>query len=156
MTQATTHIKPSFKELFHKTRTKKTSEMSFQLNYLSQAQLCPNNSSHHTPPKPALTKPTSPLNKDSPFAKKSFICLMRPSPPQPKAPLYFIAITYFMAFNTMFHPFSFRATEITVLPTGSEYTKPRARIFASGALHVPNYMPTIDQSTVTSFHKRIP
>lgn len=81
---------------------------------------------------------------------------MHPSPPQPKAPLYFIAITYFMAFNTMFHPFSFRATKIMVLATGSEYTKPRARIFASGALHVPNYMPTIDQATVTSLQKRTP
>ena len=38
--------------------------------------------------------------------------------PQPKAHLYVIAITYFMAFDTMFYPLSFRATN-------TRHTKPR-------------------------------
>ena len=43
-----------------------------------------------------------------------------------------------------------------VLATNSEYTKPRARIFAPGEQHIPNHMPTHEESPVTSFHKRTP
>ena len=87
-----------------------------------------------------------------------------PRIPQPKSHLlYLVAVPYFMAFDTVFHPLSFRATNVTsgipnqvVWATNSECTKPRARILATGALHLPNHVPTLDQLTVTSFHKRTP
>ena len=43
-----------------------------------------------------------------------------------------------------------------VQATNSGYTKPRARILALGAQHVPNHMPTLNQSPATPFHKRTP
>ena len=46
-----------------------------------------------------------------------------PSPPPPPPPIYLIPVAYFMAFDTMFHPLSFHATNIG-------HTKPRARILA--------------------------
>ena len=43
-----------------------------------------------------------------------------------------------------------------VCATNSQYTKPRASILVSGALNLPNHMPTQKQSTVTSFCKKKP
>ena len=67
-----------------------------------------------------------------------------------------------MAFDTMFQPLSFRATKLgipnhVVWAINSDgYTKPHAYVLAPGALHVPNPVPTLDQSNVTPFHKRTP
>ena len=43
-----------------------------------------------------------------------------------------------------------------VQATNSGYTKSRACILAPGAQHVPNYVPTHNQSPATPFHKRTP
>ena len=67
---------------------------------------------------------------------------------------------YFMAFNTIFQQLTFHATNIKhTKPCGSGYsgyTKPYARIIASGEQHVPNHVPTLDPSPTTPFHKRTP
>ena len=77
--------------------------------------------------------------------------------PPPKAQLYLIVIRHFMAINTTFHPLSFSATNIGHtkphgLGYGNGYTGLHALILAPGALHVPNHVPTLDQSTVSPFH----
>ena len=64
-------------------------------------------------------------------------------------PTYVIALKYFMAFDTMFYPLSFRARNIRHtkprdLGYRQWYTKPGARILAPGALHVPNHMPLLE------------
>ena len=41
-----------------------------------------------------------------------------------------------------------------VWATDNGCSKPRARILATGALHVLNHVKTLDQLTLTSFHKR--
>ena len=56
-------------------------------------------------------------------------------------------------------PFALKASGIpnqVVWATSSGCTKPHARILATGALLVPNNVPTLAQSTVMSFHKRTP
>ena len=99
MTQETT-FQTSFRKPFLKTHTIKTSEIPsagspknykraitlptnshpFLLNTCLRSKLCPKTSSLHTPPNPALTQPTSPLNKNPSFAKGNFICPMCASP----------------------------------------------------------------------------
>ena len=94
------HSKLSFRKPFLKTHTIKTSEIPsagspknykraitlptnshpFLLNTCLRSKLCPKTSSLHTPPNPALTQPTSPLNKNPSFAKGNFICPMCASP----------------------------------------------------------------------------
>ena len=56
-------------------------------------------------------------------------------------------------------PFALQTSGIpnhVVRATNSGYTKPYARILASGEQHVPNHVPTLDQSPTTPFHKRTP
>ena len=56
-------------------------------------------------------------------------------------------------------PFALQTSGIpnhVVCATNSGYTKPGACILAPGPLHVPNQVHTLDQSTLTSFHKRTP
>ena len=58
-------------------------------------------------------------------------------------------------YSTQF-PFSLQTQDIPNLmhwATNSGYTKPRACILTPLALHIPNSMPTLNQSTVTSLQK---
>ena len=43
-----------------------------------------------------------------------------------------------------------------VWTTNGGHTKPHAHILAPGELNVPNHMPTLNQSTIISFHKKTP
>ena len=55
-------------------------------------------------------------------------------------------------------PYKHRAYQTTWLGLNksSEYTKPCGHIVTPQALYVPNHMPTLNQSTVTQFHKTTP
>ena len=78
-----------------------------------------------------------------------------------KAHLYVIAVAYFMVFDTTFYPLSF-VLETMGLPKhmawaiNNGHIKPHAHILAPGAPNVLNHMPSLNQSSVTLFHKRIP
>ena len=73
--------------------------------------------------------------------------------------LFQLRISWPLALCSTHSPFALQTSGIPnqmVWATNSGCTKPRARILATGALHVSNHVPTLDQLTVTSFHKRTP
>ena len=56
-----------------------------------------------------------------------------------------------------YSPFALQTLGIpnhVVWATNSGCTKPRARILATGAVHIRNHVPTLDQLTVTSFPQK--
>ena len=57
---------------------------------------------------------------------------------------------------TLLPRYKSRAYQTTWLGLQTGYAKPHARIFAPEALHVPNHRRKLDETTVTSFHKRTP
>ena len=84
-------------------------------------------------------------------------------PPSPNLkPTYTLLpsrISWPLALCSTHSPFALQTSGIpnkVVWATNSGCTKPRARILAPGALHVPNHVPTLEQLTVTSLHKRTP
>ena len=120
---------------------------------VSGFDLAPNISSFHTSPNPALTQPT-------PFDKSNFICPMRSSPNLKRTCSLLLSRTSCSSIPYSTHfPFALKKSGIpshVVCATNSGYTKPRAHIPATGVLHITNHVHTLDQSTVTSFHKRKP
>ena len=114
----------------------------------------------HTSSNPALTQSTSSLISDPPFDKSNFICLMVLYPNvNPTCMLMPSRISWHWTPCSTNSPFTQQTSGLpdhVVLTTNSWYTKPRARILAPGAQHVPNHMPTLNQSPATPFHKRTP
>ena len=124
-----------------------------------RSHLCPNTSSLHTLPNSALTQPTSSLNSDPPFEKSNFIC--------PSCAFSNLNPTHTLLLLCTSWPLILCSTHSSLMlqtgipnhvvwATNSGCTNPCACIFAARALDVPNHMPTLDQSIVTSFHKRTP
>ena len=175
------HSKTSSREVFLETCTTKTLEVPsvwsykagfknkdislptkyhpFQLKHLSQVlTLSQHLWSPHTPPNPALTQSTSNLIRDTHFDKSNFICPVGSSPNLYHSCTFLLSRTSWPSIPCSTHsPFALQTLGIpnhVVYLTNSGYTKPRARILAPGPLHVPNHVHTLDQSTLTSFHKR--
>ena len=123
------------------------------------SRLCPT-SSVHTPSNPALTQPTLPLIRDQTFDKSIFICPIGSSPNLKHTCTLLLSRTSWPLIPCSTHSlFKLQTSNIpnhVVRATDSGYTKPHAHILAPGALHVQKNMHTLDQSTVTSFHKRTP
>ena len=124
-----------------------------------KSKLCFSTSSLLTAPNPTLTQPTSPLNRDPLFSKSNFINLMGASP-NLKPPYMLLlsciswpSIPY--SFQSCFAQQTLGIPNHVVWATTSWYTKLHAPIVVPGALHIPNHVPTVDQSTLT-FHKRTP
>ena len=129
-------------------------------NTCLRSKLCPNTSSLPTQPNLALIQPTSSFNRDTPFAKGNFTCLIVVSP-NIKSP--YTSLPSRIPWPLIIRPTHSRfALEKSGIPnhvvwtTSSDYTKSRVCILAPGALHVPNHVPTLNQWTVTPFHKRTP
>ena len=111
-----------------------------------------------TPHNPALTQPTSPLKRDPHFTKGNFISLIGASPNiKPPNTTLLSYISWLLCFTHSL--FALQTSSIPnhkVLATSSGYAKPRGHILAPEALHIPNHVPTLDQSTVTPFQIRTP
>ena len=127
---------------------------------VSGLHFCLNTSSLNTPPKTALTHPTSPLIRDTPFDKSNFSCPMGSSPNPSRTFMFLLSRTSWPVTPCSTHsPFALQISAIpnhVVCATNSGYTKQRAHILAPGPMRVPNHVHTLDQSTSTSFHKRTP
>ena len=179
------YSKPSFRKLFLETCTTKTSKVPTIESPISykraskvkaflfpptithsnwstclMSQLCPNTSDLHTPLNPALTQQTSPLIRDPPFDKINFICPMSASLNLKSTYMLLPSHTSWPSIPCSTHPSLVLQTSgipnHMVYATNSGYTKPHARILVLGALHVPNHVRTLNQSTVISLHKRTP
>ena len=137
--------KPSFRILFLETHTIKTSEVpsvgspksykwasKIKTNWSTclRSNLCPNTSSLHTPPHPALTKPTSPLNRDSSFDKSNLICPIGASPNlNPTYTLLSSRTSWPLILCSTHSPFTLQTSSIpnhVVWAANSGYTKLRA------------------------------
>ena len=114
------------------------------------SQLYPNTSSLRTPPNTALIQPTSLLKEDPPYLIK--VTSYAPWVPPNLKPTYYtllqLRISWPLTLCSTHSPFALQTSGIpnqVVWATNSGCTKPRARILATGALHVPNHVPTLDQ-----------
>ena len=112
----------------------------------------------HTPPNPALTQSTSPLINELPFDKSNFTCPMILSPNvKPTYMLMPSSISWHSTPSPAWSPFALQTSgklSHMVRATKSGYTKPRAHVLAPRAQHVPNYVPTLNHSPTTPFHRR--
>ena len=106
----------------------------------------------------ALTPPNSPLIRNLPFGKSNFVFPMGSSLNLKRTCTLLLSRTSWPSIpRSTQSSFALQTLGIpnhVVCVTNSGYTKPRARILAPGALHVPKQVHTLDQSTVTSFRKR--
>ena len=112
----------------------------------------------HTPPNPALTQSTSPLINELPFDKSNFTCPMILSPNvKPTYMLMPSSISWHSTPSPAWSPFALQTSgklNHMVRATKRGYTKPRAHVLAPRAQHVPNYVPTLNHSPTTPFHRR--
>ena len=112
----------------------------------------------YTSPNQVLNQSTSSLISEPPFDKSNFICPMVLSPDvKPAYTLMPSRISWCSTPCRAHSPFVLQTSgkrNHVVQATNSGYTKPRARILAPRAQHVPNHVPTLNQSPTTSFRKR--
>ena len=118
-----------------------------------RSQLWPVHSPHTT-----LTQSTAPLISEPPFDKSNFICPMVLSPNV--KPTYTLMPSRISWHSTPFPTHSPFALQISGKPnhvvwaTNGGCTQPHARILALAIQHLPNHLPTLNQSPTTPFHKR--
>ena len=174
------HSEPSIREPFLKTRTTKawkvpsagspknykqaslnkyipshpTHYHEFQLKYLSQVSTLARSFSTHHPTRPWLSRPH--LSSASVLLIKVTSYVSRFSSVKPTYTLMPSHISWHSLPCLVHSPFALQTSgkpNHVVQATNSVYTKPRASTPTPGAQHVPNHVPTLNQSLTTPFHE---